>query len=446
MPHNDDKINEYVDSIIHPKANATLTPPQSSTKRIPQVRGIVSKEGDYEKYYVPKVVSIGPYHYGKEKLQAIQNLKPGFAKKIFKGKRETLKSLYKKLLEPEMVNYLRGFYDEDSTNMNISDTDFTYMMLLDSCFILYYTQFIYFRSPEDSSKLKSYQIVLAHQDLFLLENQIPIEVIRQVAHMTEIDLEVSFRQFLNESRIVKPLWSNTKPFLPEFKTCNHILHVLHGSLTDSPMNESSSHLRNAYNYRNVSELVGVGIHFGPSSRMSLAHVEFSKGLLRFLAHVKLPRITVDDSTKYMLLNMITYETYFGSIKDAWVTSYVCFLDSLIDHPDDVKILRKSWVLETSLGSDEEVAKLFNEIGTDLVPYYDAYFETRHKIQKHYDSYRNTLFTQLKNEYFNSPWAIFAILGALIAVFLGCVQTYYTRWSPKGECDDLCRFLKIYNHL
>ncbi|XP_076919682.1 UPF0481 protein At3g47200-like [Bidens hawaiensis] len=416
---------------------------------------MVSKT-DYEKYYVPKVVSVGPYHHTNDKLQPVQNLKPWFAEKFFKGKRDTLKSLYTKLLEPGMVVFLRSFYEEKSMK-DIIDTEFTYMMLLDACSILCYTQFIYFRDPEDDiSKFKSNQIVLAHQDLFLLENQIPFEVVTQVAQVTDIDLERRFKIFLYESSIVTPLRSKTKStsvpfnFSPTSKTNYHLLHVLHFSFTDkndtTMINESPSHKRDTYNYRNVSELVDVGIHFMPSSRMSLARVEFSKGLLRFLAHVKLPRITVNDSTKYMLLNMITYETCLCKIKDAWVTSYVCFLDSLIDRPEDVKILRKSWVLETSLGSDEEVAKLFNEIGTDLVPYCNAYLGTRDEIQRHYDNWRNTLFSQLKNEYFNSPWAMFAVLGALIALFLGCVQTYYTRWSPKGECDDLCTFLKIYNHI
>ncbi|XP_076905836.1 putative UPF0481 protein At3g02645 [Bidens hawaiensis] len=284
-----------------------------------------------------------------EKLQPVQNLKPLIAEKIFKGERETLKSLYKKLLEPEMVEDLRSYYEEDSTT-SFSDKEFANMMVLYSCFILYD-----FKGHEDIPEINSNQIVLAHQDLFLLENQ---------------------------------------------------------------------------------------IHFKPSDRLYLCSVWFSKGWLRFSANVKLPQITVDDSTKHMLLNMIAYETCLGSIGNAWVTSYVCFLDSLIDNPQDVKILRKSWVLDTSC-SDEEVAKLFNEIGTNLVPNYDAYLRTRLEIQKHYESWSNTAFSQLKNEYFKSPWAIFVLLGALLGLLLTAVQTYS---ALTGECDNLCKSLKKNHHL
>ncbi|XP_076925533.1 uncharacterized protein LOC143588406 [Bidens hawaiensis] len=143
----------------------------------------------------------------------------------------------------------------------------------------------------------------------------------------------------------------------------------------------------------LNELADVGIHFKPNNSMSLTSVEFSKGWMRFTANVKLPRTIVNGSTKHILLNLIAYETCLCTIDDARVTSYVCLLDSLIDQPEDVKILRKSW--------------------------------------------------QLKNEYFKSPWAIFVLLGALLGLFLTAVQTYS---SLTGECDDLCKFLKKNHHL
>ncbi|KAI3510790.1 hypothetical protein L1887_17927 [Cichorium endivia] len=68
-----------------------------------------------------------------------------------------------------------------------------------------------------------------------------------------------------------------------------------------------------------------------------------------------------------------------------VTSYICLLDSLIDHPEDVKVLRKAGILDNRLGSDKQVALLFNELGTDLVPNSFAYSEPRSAIQKHYES-------------------------------------------------------------
>ncbi|KAH1260472.1 hypothetical protein GmHk_02G003587 [Glycine max] len=80
---------------------------------------------------------------------------------------------------------------------------------------------------------------------------------------------------------------------------------------------------------------------------------------------KLPEIVVDDTTAATVLNLIAYEMCPDFENDYGICSYVSFLDSLIDHPDDVKALRSEQILLNSLGSDEKVANLFNTISTDL---------------------------------------------------------------------------------
>ncbi|GKE02200.1 UPF0481 protein-like protein [Tanacetum coccineum] len=246
---------------------------------------------------------------------------------------------------------------------------------------------------------------------------------------------------------------------------DHLLHLLHHSLTqkqNTPENDFKQTMinrcinfiggiclisrNNRCTFRNVNELIDVGIDFKPSGSMSLAHIEVFKSWWFFSANVELPPITVDDSTKPMLLNLVAYEMCSCNAHESWVTSYICLLDSLIDHPKDVKTLRKVGVLDNFLGSDEEVAKLFNEIGTYLVPNSLAYLEAKNKIQRHYKSWRNTLFSQLKHEYVKSPWAFLALLGALVALVLSGVQAYFSVWSPKSQCDDLCMFLKNNHHL
>ncbi|KAL8245842.1 hypothetical protein R6Q59_007058 [Mikania micrantha] len=225
MEINDEELDDekrFIDFIFN-------TPDPPPTARIHKLPGMVRDTGDYEKYYVPKVVSIGPYHFGNQKLELIEKIKPKIARELLSNKEETLRSLYRKLDESEN-----------------------------------------------------------------------------------------------------------------------------------------------------------GIHFKPSETKSLAHIEFCKGCWWFsAAKVKLPPITVDDSTKPMLLNLIAYEMWSRDASDAGVTSYVYLLDTLLDNPEDIKVLRKAGVLENSLGSDKEVAKLFNEIGTDLVPNNLAYMEAKNMIQRHY---------------------------------------------------------------
>ncbi|KAK1256966.1 hypothetical protein QJS04_geneDACA024381 [Acorus gramineus] len=63
-----------------------------------------------------------------------------------------------------------------------------------------------------------------------------------------------------------------------------------------------------------------------------------------------------------------------------ITSYVCLLDNLIDHADDVRELRFRGVLVNCLGNDQQVADLFNELATDRTPDPKTYVDIITKIQ------------------------------------------------------------------
>ncbi|KAJ0475793.1 hypothetical protein HanRHA438_Chr13g0584321 [Helianthus annuus] len=164
------------DMIIDSITNAT---PPLSTTQIPRVPEMVKEIHDCQKYYVPKVVSIGPYHFGTPKLEYFEKLKPIYTMKLVASNREILRRLYEKLGEPGMVRDLRSFYEENSTT-TFNDEVFTKMMLLDSCFILYYNQCIHDGKPEDCPELKGHQVFFVHQDLFMLKNQIPFKVLNLV--------------------------------------------------------------------------------------------------------------------------------------------------------------------------------------------------------------------------------------------------------------------------
>jgi hypothetical protein len=94
---------------------------------------------------------------------------------------------------------------------------------------------------------------------------------------------------------------------------------------------------------------------------------------------------VDDSTGPKFMNLIAYEMCLDFENDFGITSYISFLDSLIDEVNDVKDMRKAQVLHNFLGSDQEVADLFNAIGTDLVPNAEAYKDVKIQIQKYYET-------------------------------------------------------------
>ncbi|CAI9779517.1 unnamed protein product [Fraxinus pennsylvanica] len=110
--------------------------------------------------------------------------------------------------------------------------------------------------------------------------------------------------------------------------------------------------------------------------------------------------------------------------DYRITSYIWLMDSLIDNANDVKELRKKRILVNNLGSDEHLAQLFNEIAIDLVPDLYVYADTMQQIEDHCQNKGLVWMAEWLHDHFSSPWTILAFLGAIFALFLTVVQTYF----------------------
>ena len=132
--------------------------------------------------------------------------------------------------------------------------------------------------------------------------------------------------------------------------------------------------------------------------------------------------------------------------DYAVTSYISFLDSLIDEAKDVIDLGKEGRLRNLL-CDEEVALVFNEIGTDLVPNPEIYRYVRSKIQKYHEKKRTTYIYEVIHNHFSSPWTVVAFIAALFALILSIAQTVYSilayyQWQP--EVLKICLLYSLFN--
>ncbi|MFQ6635674.1 hypothetical protein Gotur_011164 [Gossypium turneri] len=132
------------------------------------------------------------------------------------------------------------------------------------------------------------------------------------------------------------------------------------------------------------------------------------------------------------MNLIAYEMCPDFKNDFTFTSYMYLLDLLIDEAEDVKDLREAGILYNGLGSDEEVAKLFNKMNTDLVPSPIIYSGVKRKIHNHWKASWIKHAVQGYRTYFSSPWTCLAFVGAITALLLGALQTYYTIHQQKSS--------------
>ncbi|CAL5419888.1 unnamed protein product [Camellia sinensis] len=179
---------------------------------------------------------------------------------------------------------------------------------------------------------------------------------------------------------------------------------------------------NWYSYRSVKELKTAGIIFRPNQE-NIVFTDVRYGPLFIRAILRLPPMIIDDSTQSLLLNLVAYEMCPDSHNDFGVTSYIWFMDTLIDHVDDVKELRKKGILLNYLSTDEEVAGLFNKIAKNMVPDTNAYKDVQNQIEKHYKNKVRLWMIEWLHTHFDTPWTILAFLGAILAIVLSFIQTY-----------------------
>ncbi|KAL6134060.1 hypothetical protein ACLB2K_066293 [Fragaria x ananassa] len=243
-------------------------------------------------------------------------------------------------------------------------------------------------------QIKRDQVAFAQQDLFLLENQLPYQVLKLLmnkSHKKE-ELNDTIHEFVRDNIMAatkkrRKHKSVRQPEdrinIEEVEEPSHLLELLRTEML-GPKDDGNEICTNQRpSFRNIQELKAAGIQLKPSKTSTLKDISFKS--LGFVGFLHLPPISVDDSMGPKFLNLRAYEMCPDFEIDFEVTSYICLLDSLIDHADDVKELRSANLLYNLLGSDEEVARLFNEIGTDLVPNSATYCNVKNEIEKHYKS-------------------------------------------------------------
>ncbi|MCH83860.1 DUF247 domain protein, partial [Trifolium medium] len=90
-------------------------------------------------------------------------------------------------------------------------------------------------------------------------------------------------------------------------------------------------------YRSIRDLKAIGIELKSSATRRPTDIDFSEGWIA--AKLTLPEIVVDHTTAATFLNLIAYEMCPDFENGYGICSFAVFMDSLIDHPEDVKELR-----------------------------------------------------------------------------------------------------------
>ncbi|CAK8571137.1 unnamed protein product [Lathyrus sativus] len=462
---------------------------QNSRPKIQKVAEYLRNREHFEKQYSPKFVSIGPIHHDSPNLKLGENYKLTWAAKYIQTTQQDPEFLHKKIADNIFELKSRFADDVLAlANIAESLKDFrgleeklAWLLFADGCSLLYIlinVKLYQLDKPKDRItnlgqidgvninvdddpehlNMKVDQLVLVMMDVLLLENQLPYKVLK-LLWKNENDKELidTMKNFLKNyhwaTQDKKTTWSRPGIFsntgqikktkaeddLPNdiIETPTHLLDLQRkmilltksNSKTEAnkeanyEMKQSGKYSEEMMTYRNIQDLTAVGIKLKSSRTRSPTDVDFSEDW--FAAKLTLPEIVVDDNTAASFLNLIAYEMCPDFKNDYGICSFAVFMDSLIDHPEDVKKLRSKGILVNSLGSDEEVANLFNIISTDLVLNPETYLKVKAKIHEHYRNKCNIWITEGCNTYFSNPWAITGFIAAVIALVLTFVQTWFS---------------------
>ncbi|KAK9101947.1 hypothetical protein Sjap_019201 [Stephania japonica] len=163
---------------------------------------------------------------------------------------------------------------------------------------------------------------------------------------------------------------------------------------------------------------GVKIRAAPKGTTTLLNVKFENGIL------EIPELIVNSRMKLRFQNVIAFERCYYS--SSYCLNYLRLLDHLIDTPSDVLLLKDKGIIINLFGDDEEVADMFNNIGSTVISTVDSqYTDLYEELNQYYANPWRKWKAMLKRDYFNSPWSSIAFAAAAMILIWTLIQTICT---------------------
>ncbi|CAM8920024.1 unnamed protein product [Rhodiola kirilowii] len=383
------------------------------------------------KTYHPQIVSIGPYHHNKPHLQMIQEHKWVYLKSLITRTQET-RNLgledYLRVIHP-LESKARDCYSEQLVSYTVDE--FVEMLVLDGCFIIeLFRKFggIVEIGKDDPLSTMSWMLSFFLRDLLQVENQLPYFILLRLFDLTsdykqpDTPLSILALEYFSHLSFQGP---DELVDIDNLK-CMHLLDLVRCSYITPNLSYNSGKVISAENYHVIhciSKLRKAGIQLTVKASKTFLDVEFRRGA------IQMPRITINEITSSFLYNCVAFEQCQDDASKHF-TTYTRFLDCLVNSAQDVEFLSDYGIMENFFGSDEEVAKLFNNLGNDVSFdmndfYLSGLFDDVHS---YYKNSRHVQWASFKYTYFDTPWSFVSAFAALLLLIFTFVQTFVTAYQ------------------
>ncbi|XP_028802453.1 UPF0481 protein At3g47200-like [Neltuma alba] len=373
--------------------------------------------------YTPKFVSIGPFHYGNERLQEMERHKRAFLKRFTQRSSTKLDVIIN--FVRSSVTKVRASYSE---NINLSDKELVKLILLDAAFIIE-VLFITYYEPKiilNDAKLSQQPLSgILPLDLVFFENQLPFSVLEEL-------FNIAFPPNLRDDEITffkLASWYLSVTFdleMPKHDLDNvsvkHFTDLLRFLLLQGAPPEKMDPLFYTTDVLSYSakELQGFGVKLKASKSKSPLDIKFSGHVL------ELPKILVTDLvTEALFFNMIAFEQIHCR-QTSFISSYALVWSHLINTKEDADVLVNNKIVRSFI-TNTEVAPLFiimvkNAGLTMLIPENVDIFK---RLKTFCENGLRQSKASLRHDYCRMPWQTVASFAAIMLLILAILQTIFS---------------------
>ncbi|KAM5579557.1 UPF0481 protein [Rosa sericea] len=495
-------LTEELEDILNPEDQGRESSTNSKTciYKVPSTMRQVNR-----KAYEPNIVSIGPYHHGDESLQEMEKLKHTYFRRLFQPNYhdrldDEVVSLKKKAVDDakkameELEVAARSCYSEQS---KLSSKAFVKMMLIDGCFIIGLLKDSLQSDFEHTPPIiQRWMLPTLRRDLIKLENQLPLFVLRKLFQLTEASTtchekpiaswefealalrffepllrghdvltETSttchekpiaswdqlealalrfFKQLLRGHDVLTKTPQHHAPKQCQSSNSKHFLDLFHSKISPDcstcPVLQARPRGKQTKQILSVQELKEAGVKFRTDPTRGPLDITFGRVAWSWGKVLTIPRIHIDDHRGTLFRNMVAFEKCDPNCHQD-VTTYLFFLDSLINSAKDVGLLHYHGVLHHSLGSNRRVAKLVNnlckEVGPDVSKSY--LYNVVRDVNEYYSSKYGKIRGFLVHHHFSSWLVGISTLAACLALYLTLIQTGCTVATARKELSKHTTF-------
>jgi hypothetical protein len=362
--------------------------------------------------YTPRVISIGPFHHGSEKLMPMEIQKQRYLKEFCKrlrGKtKESLKVLWRTI--EDLEDDIKRRYAADT--FDFSKDQFVKMILFDAVFIFE----LFLKNEEDMRDDKRYQDdfiigkpwlrAAIQRDLILLENQLPFFILEKLYRLAIDERKANYSSFLDLSchYFEKYGMNKTKPGETKHYEALHFTDLVRHFLSFKHPKLESPDGKQIKNLYSATMLHQAGIKFKELPDECLLDIRAWKETENTVkkGELHMPPLEIDNSTECLFRNLMALEQCHYPTEE-FICRYVKLLDFLVDDKKDVDLLIENKVIVSRLGDSKAVAELINKLCLEIVEVTSGYDALSQLLNDYYESSWNKNKAYLVSVYFHNVW-------------------------------------------